>query len=323
MYKNNNFELNNRGAFNMCAKLRKVVITGCTGTIGVALVNRLTEFGIQCVLLNPARFVNKDAYVDKSKLEFIDCALDQYESFAKSKELPDGCDAFIHLAWQGTIGPGRDDVKLQLENLKGAVDAVELAKAMGCKCFVGAGSQAEYGKGVEDYPREYRPVTGYGMAKLSASHLCKLKAHQLGLRFNWVRIFSVFGPHSSSLSLTQYVVESLLNGISPELTKCEQVWDFLYTKDAVDAIWAIAERGKDGKTYELGSGQTGTIRSFLENVPEWLGIDVALSFGAKEYPPNQIMKMCADIKELQEDTGWKPAYTFKDGILAIAASLRQ
>ena len=301
--------------------MKKVVITGCTGTIGVALVNHLTEAGVTCVLLNPARFVNENAYVRRELLTFVDCSLDQYKEFALREDLPKDCDAFIHLAWMGTIGPGRDDVDLQIQNIQGAMDALDLAKAMGCKSFLGAGSQAEYGRGVELEERPFMPTTGYGMAKLAAEQLGKLKAGKIGIRFNWVRIFSVYGPNSSPESLTQYVVTSLLNHVSPQLTPCEQIWDFLYTEDAVKALAYIADKGQDGKVYELGSGQTGTIRSFLEGVPALLGIDVPIQFGAKPYPPNQVMKMCAHVDDLKKDTGWEPTHSFDEGILAIAYSL--
>lgn len=303
--------------------MKKVVISGSTGTIGTTLTNLLTSRGIRCVLLNVPEFVHPEEYANHELIDFVDCPLDGYKDYAQREDCPRDCDAFIHLAWAGSFGPRRDDVSLQLANIQGTIDAVELAKAMGCKSFVGAGSQAEYGKGVESNPHAIAPVTGYGMAKLASGEFGRLKASQLGIRFNWIRIFSVFGPNMGAGTLTQYVVSTLLNGESPKLTKCEQIWDFLYAKDAVEAIIRVAEFGKDGKTYELGSGVTGTIRSFLETVPALLHVELPLEFGAIDYPPNQIMRMCADVAPLKEDTGWEPKHTFADGILAIAEACRR
>ncbi|MBQ9457057.1 MAG: NAD(P)-dependent oxidoreductase [Bacilli bacterium] len=303
----------------MAYHLKKVVISGATGTIGVALTNLFTSEGVDCVLLNMPGITNPKAYSHPERITFIDCLLTDYSSLM---QIPTDCDAFIHLSWAGTFGPNRDDTTLQVQNIKGVMDALDLAKRMGCKAFVGAGSQAEYGKGVESEDRPLMPVTGYGMAKLAAGQLGKLKASQIGIRFNWIRIFSVYGPFSGAGSLTQYIVSTLLKGESPKLTKCEQIWDFLYTEDAVRAIAAVADKGLDGKTYELGSGVTGTIRSFVEPIPQWLGINLPIEFGALEYPPNQIMKMCAHVDELKKDTGWAPTVSFEEGIRKVAASLK-
>ena len=60
--------------------------------------------------------------------------------------LPVQADAFFHLAWAHTIGAGRNDMPAQIENIRYTIDAVRTAAAMGCRVFVGTGSQAEYGR---------------------------------------------------------------------------------------------------------------------------------------------------------------------------------
>lgn len=306
----------------MKVNLKKVAISGSTGTIGVALTNYLTDQGVECYLLNAPEFVYESDYRNLERLHFIDCPIGHYKEFALNEDCPNDCDAFIHLSWIGTFGPNRDNTDFQLMNIQGVLDALELAKKMGCRSFVGAGSQAEYGKGVELDERPVRPLTGYGMAKFAAGKLGALKASQIGIRFNWVRIFSVYGPCSTAGSLTQYVVASLLRGESPNLTPCGQLWDFLYTEDAVAALAAVAEKGVAGKTYELGSGVSGTIRSFIERVPSIIGVDLPINFGAIPYPEGQVMKMCANVEELKRDTGWNPEHSFEEGIRAVADSLR-
>lgn len=63
-----------------------------------------------------------------------------------SQLINDKYDVFYHLAWAGTTGKARNDMYLQNENIKFTLDAVELASKLGCKVFIGAGSQAEYGR---------------------------------------------------------------------------------------------------------------------------------------------------------------------------------
>lgn len=308
---------NHTERLNMSTNLRKVVITGSTGTIGIALTNYLTSRGVVCVLINRRR-LPESTYTNLDRIVFLDGALNSYRELMESPDLPKDCDAFLHLAWAGTFGPTRDDVAMQIDDIRYTMDAIELAKAMGCKCFVGAGSQAEYGKGVELDERPLTPVSGYGMAKLCAGQLGRLKASQLGLRFNWVRIFSVIGPNMGEGTITEYVVSTLLKGESPKMTPCEQIWDFLYTEDASAAFAAVLEKGVDGATYELGSGQHDSLANFVRRIPGILNVDIPVSVGAIPYPPNQIMKLCANIESLKRDTGWAPIHTYEEAVMAIA-----
>lgn len=86
---------------------------------------------------------------------------------------------------------------LQNYNVIYALDAVELAHCCGCRTFVGAGSQAEYGR----FEGKLRPDTpafpenGYGMAKLCAGEMTRIQAHKYGIKHIWARILSVYGPY--------------------------------------------------------------------------------------------------------------------------------
>ena len=72
------------------------------------------------------------------------------------------------------------------------------ANALGCKRFIGAGSQAEYGPmDVErispDSPTN--PSTPYGASKLASYYLAGMLCRELGMECIWPRIFSVYGIH--------------------------------------------------------------------------------------------------------------------------------
>lgn len=54
------------------------------------------------------------------------------------------CFSILH--GHGTIGEKRNDLYMQNLNIKYTLDAVELARRLGCNTFIGAGSQAEYGR---------------------------------------------------------------------------------------------------------------------------------------------------------------------------------
>jgi len=232
-----------------------------------------------------------------------------------------GCDVFLHLAWDKTSVAGRDDADVQVRNIQYTLDAVRLAHRMGCKAFLGAGSQAEYGPVDCDLTPSTpaNPTSGYGIAKLAAGRLSRLLCGQLGMRQNWARILSVYGPKDGAGTLISYALGELKAGRSPQLTPCEQTWDYLHCDDAARGLLAMASHGADGKSYPLGSGQGRRLSEYLEIIRRQVAPSLELGFGAKSYYPHQPMHLVADITELTQDTGWRPKIDFAEGICVLVS----
>lgn len=57
----------------------------------------------------------------------------------------ENCDVFYHIAWSVTGGKRNEDILGQSKNIQYTLNALDIARKLGCKKFVGAGSQAEYG----------------------------------------------------------------------------------------------------------------------------------------------------------------------------------
>jgi nucleoside-diphosphate-sugar epimerase len=211
---------------------------------------------------------------------------------------------------------------LQNRNVAYALDAVEAAARMGCHTFVGAGSQAEYGrvggKLTPDTPTH--PETGYGIAKLCAGQMSRVECESLGMDHIWVRILSVYGPGDSDATMVTGVIQTLLCGKKPSLTAGEQLWDYLYAADAARAFRLIAEQGKSGKIYPLGGGSARPLREYVEEIRDAIDPTLPLGFGEVPYSPLQVMRLEADISALQADTGFAPTTSFAHGIRATIAS---
>ncbi|MBQ1844295.1 MAG: NAD(P)-dependent oxidoreductase [Lachnospiraceae bacterium] len=296
-------------------KINTAIVTGPTGAIGLALVRLLSEKTIETyAVCHPGSDRNdtlpKNQYVHK-----VFCNLEDL------KDLPDmigtGADAFFHLAWKGTGNrTNRMDMYLQNDNVKYALDSVLVADILGCRVYVGAGSQAEFGnvEGVLHSDMPEHPVTGYGMGKLCAGQMTQVMCKERGIRHIWPRIVSVYGPGDGSGTLISTVINSLNEHRIPKLTAGEQIWDYLYSGDAAEALLRMAESGQDGAKYVLGSGQTRTLREYVESIRDSINSDAKLGIGKIPYLPNQVMHLEADISDLTADTGWKPETTFEEGI---------
>lgn len=297
------------------AELNKLLITGCTGAIGSAIVDQAikADYKVTCIVhKNSKRLSNLPKLDLVSIIKFDLCDY-------KNLELSEKYDVFIHLAWDKTFGGGRDDVDVQLKNVGYTLDAIRLAKRCGCSVFIGAGSQAEYGVQTVDLTPDLpvNPESGYGIAKYTAGKMSAMLCKQLGLRFNWLRILSVYGKNDGENSLISYTIRELKNGRSPEFTKCEQDWDYLNSEDAARAFLAVAEKGIDGKIYPLGYGKGRKLSEYLIDIQKIINPEIKLEFGKKEYYPHQPMHLVADVSELIKDTCWNPEVNFINGIKEI------
>jgi nucleoside-diphosphate-sugar epimerase len=216
----------------------------------------------------------------------------------------------------GTTGEARNDTGLQTENIQCTLDAVQLAQRLGCNTFIGAGSQAEYGRveGRLDATTPTFPENGYGVAKLCAGQLSRIECEKRGMRHIWTRILSVYGPWDGESSMVTSTINKLLRGESPSLTPGEQQWDYLYSGDAARALLAAGERGVSGKVYCIGSGQARPLKEYIDIMRNQIDPTLPLGFGEVPYGEKQVMYLCGDISDLTRDTGFVPETDFETGI---------
>ena len=302
----------------------KAVVSGGTGAIGMALIKELISKKHTVYVLvrpNSARMERLEGVegVIPIKAELADYALKTSEIVEKI-----GADVsvFYHLAWNGTIGDCRNDCYLQNQNVKYTLDAVRLASALGAKTFIGAGSQAEYGRteGVLTPETLLKPENGYGMAKMCAGFMSRLLCEQLSMKHIWVRVLSVYGPFDSEKTMVVSCLRKMLKGEAAKFTRGEQKWDYIYSKDAAVAFLRLGEvslinDGLNNKVYCLGSGQVRELREYIKIMHEKSNCKQELKFGEVPYADRQVMYLAADISDLQRDIDFEPMVSFEEGIL--------
>lgn len=296
--------------------MKRVVVTGASGMIGATLIRQFVDLGVEVLAIVRSQS-DKSANIPVSPLvKSMTCDLSQLRNFPINS-VSDAYDAFFHFAWAGTYGSIRDDVYLQHSNVGYTLDAIALAHKLGCAVFVGAGSQAEYGPKMNEKlapNTPTAPVTGYGIAKLEAGRLGRLYASQLGIRFIWARILSVYGPMDNTYTLVMSTIRKLLSGEEVHFTKGEQQWDFLYSDDAANAFRLMAESGRDEEVYCVGSGETILLRDALTYLCRAVDPSSRVGLGDIPYPANQVMYLCADTSALQKDTGFIRRVSFEEGV---------
>ena len=144
--------------------------------------------------------------------------------------------------------------------------------------------------------------------------LTREAAGRLGMKHIWVRVGSVYGPQDGANTMVMSMIGKLRRGETPQLTKGEQMWDYLYSGDAAEALICLSEKGIQGKTYVLGSGQAQPLHQYFRLIRDAVNPDAELALGAIPYAERQVMYLCADISQITEDTGWRPEIPFSEGI---------
>ena len=108
------------------------VVNGSLGTIGIALVKQLLAKGVKVYAV---AWPPEDERLNRipEGAEVVLC--DMREASRLRGLIPGPVDAFFHLAWMGPIGAGREDMLLQTQNIRCAIEANETARALGSNIF--------------------------------------------------------------------------------------------------------------------------------------------------------------------------------------------
>lgn len=303
--------------------MKRVIITGPTGTIGIALIKKCIYHGVEVYAFCRKNSERIKKIPIHDLIHIVECSLSELKYF-EEKKIP-SCDVFYHLGWEATIGIGRENLPLQLMNVQYTLDAVNLAERLGCKRFIGAGSQAEYGRHSESLHAKTPtfPENGYGMAKLCAGQMSRAACEKMGIDHIWARILSVYGPYDGSGTMVYSTIKKLLCNEQPLFTPCKQVWDYLYCSDAANALFLLGKKGIGNKIYCIGSGKSKPLIEYIETIRKAIDPTAELGIGALPYGKKQIMHLCADIQELTIDTGFFPNVSFEEGIQETIAWVKK
>ncbi len=292
----------------------KVLVTGASGFIGTALCENLLGAGHQVTATIRPDSVRRGRLPEK--ISIIELGLDELS------QLSGEFDAFYHLAWNGASGDIRNDFITQQKNVVYTVEAVKAAKRCGCHKFIGAGSQAEYGvvRGLCGENTTPNPFLLYGAAKLSAYHMARLVAKEENIAFVWPRIYSVYGPGENSDTLMSYLMTSFINGNSPQLTECENMWDYLFISDCANILRLLGEKELAGgqDIYNVSYGHPQKLKDYVRRARDIINASTTINFGARTSNPVSTYWLEPDVSLIRKATGFPPEVDFDAGVRMMA-----
>ena len=294
----------------------KIIITGASSFIGKALIQTLYTQGHEITAV--FRTSPETGIFPPVGERFLTQTL----SMAEYPMITGQYDAFIHLAWAGIRGPERMDAQLQANNVRYSLATLDAAVRTGCKQYMFAGSQAEYSvPTASNTVVQTASATDYGSGKLAffsqASDFCATH----GLRLTVPRLFSVYGENDYPGSLVISTLRRMLANEDCPLTTCEQLWDFLYIGDVVEAMVSLLTHSNAEGVYDIGYGVLKPLKTYILEMAAVTQTKSRLLFGAIPAKHITAIPRCPRIDAIRNATGWQPKTTFCEGILQTAVSL--
>lgn len=294
--------------------MKSVIVTGATSFIGVHLIKELLKQNYKVYAVVRPNSKNIERLPRHDNLVVLEVELSDTKDIISL--ISDKVFAFYHLAWEGARAPYRDDKTMQDKNYQAALDAFQVASKLEAKIFIGSGSQAEYGKfnGVvdENYPCD--PITEYGKAKYAAYKTLAKASDEIGMRFIWTRIFSVYGQYDYDKTLVMSCMDKMQRNEAMDMTECIQNWDFIYVEDVADALVKFLDVECDNGVYNVASGRPRQLKYFVEEMKEILQSETQITYGAVPYGMEGPVSFEPNVQKLENALCWKAKTSFAEGI---------
>jgi len=298
------------------AKSERCLITGCGGFIGSYLAELLLEKGLT-VYGTAHRGTGNVAHL-KNRLNVFTCDITD-RSRLESVVAETTPDYIFHLAAQTLIIPSWQDPERTLKvNILGTLYLLESVRKAGIDPVIEiTGSSAEYGSTpAEDIPikegQPLSPTTPYGVSKSAEDMLSYVYFKRYGMRIIRIRPFHIIGPKKTRDACSDFArgIAEIEAGRKDVLKvgNLSPVRDFVDVRDAVRAMWLLAEKGTPGEVYNVCSGKGYKIKDILDKLLSLSGNKVNVRAEPGAMRPSDEPVLTGDHSRLAE-LGWKPCYT--------------
>lgn len=203
-------------------------------------------------------------------------------------------------------------------NAEATLRLLEAARAQNARVVL-TSSAAIYGHPesvpiTEDQSKE--PTSPYGLNKLTLDHYARLYHDLYDLETVALRYFNVYGPRqvaSDYSGVISIFIDQALSG--EDITvhgDGEQTRDFVYIDDVVQANLNSATTDAVGEAYNVGTGESVTIRELAELIQDITDTDSDIVH--TDARTGDIEHSKADISKAKADLGYEPTVSLREGL---------
>lgn len=227
-------------------------------------------------------------------------------------------DAVFHLAGQADVAKSWKIPQKTMEiNVIGAVNLMEAVRAFDPAVrMVMVGSSDQYGNLGEAgqcvrETLETNPQTPYAVSKKAQEEMAKVYVRSYGMNICMTRSFN----HGGAGQRLGFLIPDFAAGVvrvergearSVRVGNLASRRDFTHVQDVVRAYRLLAEKGRPGEVYNVGSGVTHSAREILDKLCAMASCPIPVEQDPARMRPSDTPVICCDHTKLTDDTGWEP-----------------
>ncbi len=317
----------------------RVLVTGGYGFIGGNLIQKLNELGIKNIFnLDKVTYASSFNYLENNNknlviqnLKFDLCSKEEVrDAFRIAKP-----DLVFHLAAETHVDRSiESSVNFLNTNVIGTFNLLEEARIFWNKLQADKKNKfkiihistdevygdIDYGKTAnEDCP--YKPNSPYSATKASSDHLMRAWNKTYKLPIIITHCSNNYGPWQFPDKLIPKVINNALkNKEIPIYGKGENIRDWIFVSDHVNALIKCATIGEIGEKYCIGSNQEFTNLEIVDKVLSIMEIYKPSKFGYRNLlinvddRPGHDFRYSLDPTKIMSQLNWEPEMDLNNGL---------
>ena len=214
-------------------------------------------------------------------------------------------------------------------NIKGTLNVLNAARELGTERVMVTSTSEVYGTAQYVPIDEKHPFQGqspYSATKIGADRLAESFYRSFDLPVTIVRPFNTYGPRQSGRAVIPTIISQLLAGQQEiHLGKLSPTRDFNFVKDTAHGFMAIADcPAAIGQELNIATGEEHSIGDLANELIAQINPNAKIVCEEERLRPekSEVNRRLGDSTKMRALTGWKPEYTFEQGLAETVAWIR-
>lgn len=294
---------------------RVALITGATGFVGAHLAKRLIKDGwkVHAIIRKESTLPSFLANEELSLYIHDGTAEGLVQLVAKIKP-----NVVFHLA---SLFLSQHEVKdiepLIQSNLLFGNQLLEAMRINGVSNLINTGTSWQHYEN-----NDYNPVCLYAATKQAFEAILEYYVQAYGIKVVTLKLFDTYGPEDKRAKLFNLLANAAKNGQILNMSAGEQLVDFVYIDDVIDAFINAEERLNNTKVvsaerYAVSSGKPVPLRELVQAYGKIIGHNLLVNWGGRPYREREVMVTWTDYQKLPD---WHPKVEIGEGIRKLKSS---